>query len=278
MAQAFKTAVLSADSRQCYKELNIGVARPSIDELNTVPHYFIASRNISTTLTAADYEVYALTLLNELFDKTNVVVLCGGTGLYIKALLQGLDSIPPVSVSARKKVMAGYNQYGLLWLQQQLAVKDTRFFAEGEIKNPQRCMRALEVVESTGKSILSFHKSMPVERPFKAIEIGLELPRKVLIDRIDKRVDVMIKEGLIDEVKSLLPYQHFNALQTVGYKEVFEYMNGDSTLAQCVENIKIHTRQYAKRQMTWFKKDGNVKWFSPFEEKTILEYCTQIMD
>jgi tRNA dimethylallyltransferase len=263
LAKHFNTEIISADSRQCFKELNIGVARPSPEELKQIPHHFIASHSITEEVNAATFEQYALAKTNELFQKYDVVVMVGGTGLYLKAFGEGLDTIPAINTAIRENIINEYEEKGLDWLQQQVQQKDPAFYASGEIQNPQRMMRALEVIASTGQSILSFRKNEKTERPFHIIKIGLELPKEDLHRNIHTRVDAMMEAGLLEEVKQLTGYKNLNALQTVGYKELFDYLDGSLSLAEATERIKINTRQYAKRQMTWFKKEAEMKWFSP---------------
>ena len=230
LAQHFKTEIISADSRQCFKELNIGVARPSPEELQQVPHHFIASHSISEEVNAATFEQYALEKTNELFKKQDVVVMVGGTGLYIKAFCEGLDTIPAIDPAIRENISKEYEEKGLDWLQQLVQQKDPAFYASGEIQNPQRMMRALEVIASTGQSILSFRKNEKTERPFHIIKIGLELPKEELHRNIETRVDAMMEAGLLEEVKQLAEYKNLNALQTVGYKELFDYSDGQLSL------------------------------------------------
>lgn len=271
LAQHFRTAIISADSRQCFREMCIGVARPSTTELEAVPHYFIASHSIEEEITAASFEQYALEKTNELFKDHDIVIMTGGTGLYIHAFCEGLDEIPPVGAGIRDAILTNYNTYGLAWLQQQVKEKDPAFFAAGETQNPQRMMRALEVVESSGRSVLEYRKGKKAVRDFSIIKLGLELPRDLLIRNINQRVDAMMEAGLLQEVQSLQAYRHLNALQTVGYAELFDYLDGKCTLAEAVEQIKIHTRQYAKRQMTWFKRETAMQWFGPGEVERMKE-------
>lgn len=263
VAQQLNAEIISADSRQCFRELNIGVARPSVTELQAVPHHFIASHSIHQAITAADFEQYALARTAQLFPQNNYVVMVGGTGLYIKAFIEGLDLIPDIPADLRQDIITQYNQQGLSWLQQQVATKDPEYYATGEIQNPQRLMRALEVITATGTSITQFQTRKKQTRPFNIIQFGLELPREQLVQRINRRVDMMMEQGLLAEVEQLLPYRHLNALQTVGYKELFDHMDGLLSLPEAVERIKINTRQYAKRQMTWFKKDQAIQWLHP---------------
>lgn len=271
MAKHLGTEIISADSRQCFKEMNIGVARPSQAELQQVPHHFIASHSIHEEVTAITFEQYALAKASELFHSHDTVVMTGGTGLYIKAFCEGLDTIPEVSPQVRNKITGNYEREGLGWLQNQIKEKDPEFYHSGEIQNPQRLMRALEVVEATGESILHFRQGKKIVRDFAIKKIGLELPREELRLRIDNRVNKMIADGLVGEVKSLWPYKELNALQTVGYTELFDYLENKKTLAEAVEEIKTHTRQYAKRQLTWFKKDKSIEWFSPLDISAILK-------
>lgn len=276
LAQHFGTSIISADSRQCYRELNIGVARPSPAELATVPHYFIASHSIHQKVDAAVFEQYALATAETLFQQNKIIILCGGTGMYIKAFLEGLDAIPQVSETIQQAVRATYAEKGIEWLQATIAAEDPDYFTYGEIHNPQRTLRALEVKRSTGNSIRFYQNQQKPERPFQVIKTGLQLLREVLNNRINQRVDAMIENGLLQEVEALLPFQHLNALQTVGYQELFDYFNGKLTLPQAIEQIKIHTRQYAKRQMTWFKRDEEMQWFAPDDWEEIVSHIQKI--
>lgn len=276
LAKHFATSIISADSRQCYKELNIGVARPSEQELAAVNHYFIASHSIQDEITAAGFEQYALQKKTELFQQHDTVVMVGGTGLYIKAFCEGLDMIPAVDPAIREQIVSNYNSNGLAWLQEQVQQKDPAFYASGEIQNPQRMMRALEVVESTGHSVLSFRKGEKAQRNFNIMKIGLELPKEELHQRIHTRIDQMMQAGQLEEVKGLVPYKQLNALQTVGYKELFEYLDGKISLQKAIEQIRTNTRQYAKRQMTWFKKDEEMKWFAPSRAGEIIRSISLI--
>ncbi len=270
LAKHFHTEIISADSRQCFKELSIGVARPSTDELKEIPHHFIASHSVHDDINAAFFENYALQKANELFQKHDVIVMVGGTGLYIKAFCEGLDEIPAIKENIREKIIAGYNEKGIEWLQNEIKGKDPLFYSVGEIQNPRRIMRALEVVESTGRSILDFRKNKKAIRDFNIVKIGLEPPKEELHQNISLRVDRMIEAGLVDEVKRLVPFKHLNALQTVGYSEIFEYIDGKISLDVATEEIKKNTRQYAKRQMTWFRRDKAIRWFSPKQANEII--------
>lgn len=263
LASHFQTEVLSADSRQCFRELSIGVARPSTEELQTRPHHFIASHSIQDGVTAADYEVYALQRAIEIFETNDQLILVGGTGLYVRAFLEGLDPIPDVDASVRQQVIALYEQGGIEELARVIREEDPDFAESGEMKNPQRMMRALEVMRASGTSILSHRTGHSKGRPFAIQYIGLELPRTSLVERIDRRVESMIEAGWLEEARAVYPYRSLNALQTVGYQELFDHIEGKYSLEEAIERIKIATRQYAKRQMTWFKKNSAVSWFSP---------------
>ena len=274
IAKFFNTGIISADSRQCYQELNIGVAKPTQQQLSTIPHHFINSHSIEELVTVVDFEKYALQVLEGIFQKKEVAIMAGGTGLYINAFCEGLDAIPNISVDIREKVRSDYEKEGMDWLIKAIEEKDEIYFKVGEMKNPQRMMRALEVVLATGKSILTFQQKNKINRDFNIIKIGLELPRDILYDRINKRVDAMIGSGLVDEVASLLDFRKNNALQTVGYSELFDYFDKTISLESAIDQIKQHTRNYAKRQMTWFKKDLGIEWFSPFAEN-LPQYLEQ---
>jgi len=270
VAKHFGTEIISADSRQCYKELNIGVARPSEEELATVLHHFIASHSIHEKVTAATFEEYALNKTTELFQHHNTVVMVGGTGLYIKAFCEGMHEIPEVPQPIHEEVIATYKEQGLPWLQQEIKNIDPQFWQVGETQNPQRLMRALEVARATGRSILDLRKGEIKQRNFTVIKIALQLPKETLHENINQRVDKMMEQGLLAEAGSLLPWQQLNALQTVGYKEMFAYFNKVLSVDEAVAAIKQNTRQYAKRQLTWFKKDTTCSWSSPDGKEVLV--------
>ncbi len=276
IAKYFNTQIISADSRQCFKELTIGVAKPSTNELLQVKHHFINSHSIHEEVNAAIFEKYALEKTTKIFTKSDTVVITGGTGLYIKALCQGMDDLPGIDPVIRQTIINNYNNNGIEWLREQVKKEDPLYFIQGEILNPQRLTRALEVKLSTKNSILYYQTHQKKQRDFKIIKIGMELPRPLLTERINARVDCMIEDGLLKEVKDLLAFKHLNALQTVGYKEIFASMNGDITLAQAITSIKTSTRQYAKRQMTWFKKDPDIHWCNPAFEEVLSKIKLQL--
>lgn len=261
LAAFLQTEIISADSRQCFSELGLAVAKPSKEELKKVTHHFIDSHSISEEINAGIFEQYALKKVTAIFEKHQTAVMVGGTGLYIKAFCEGMDTMPLIDPIVRNNIKQEYSEKGMPWLQKQIAVEDPLFWEQAEQENPQRLMRALEMIRSTGISITQFRKSEKKSRPFKIVKIGLELPREILNQRINDRVDQMVHEGLIKEAEQLFPFRNINALQTVGYKELFDYMEGKTPLEKAIELIKQHTRQYAKRQMTWFKKDTEINWF-----------------
>lgn len=262
LAAKYKTSIISADSRQCFKELNIGVAKPPAEALQSVKHYFINSHSIHENVNAQLFEEYALQAVGEIFKDNDTAIMVGGTGMYIKAFCEGLDAMPEIDTTIRNEIVQNFNLQGLTWLQQQVQQKDPLFWQQAEQQNPQRLMRALEVITATGFSIAAFRKKEKQQRHFQIKKIGINLPKQQLHHNINTRVDEMIAEGLVEEATSLLPYKNLNALQTVGYKEIFDFLDHKYTLAEAVERVKINTRQYAKRQLTWFKKDKDVEWLS----------------
>ncbi len=267
LAQHFKTEIISADARQCYAELNIGVARPSLEELSKVPHHFIASHSVNEAVNAQVFENYALAKTEEIFKTHQSVVMVGGTGLYIKAFCEGLDMIPDIDPAIRAHIIEQYEKLGLRWLQKEVSVKDPLYWAKGEQQNPQRLMRALEVMLGTGASIVCFQIKNKITRPFNIVKVGLELPREQLYESINQRVISMVENGLEQEVRELVAQFHLNALQTVGYSEWLPYFESSLPKEKVIENIQQNTRHYAKRQMTWFKKDLDITWYSPNEIK-----------
>lgn len=263
LANELKTEIISADARQCYQELNIGVARPSSLELETVSHHFIASHSIQDSVNAGVFEQYALQKATELLTKFGSTVMVGGTGLYIKAFVEGMDQIPAIDPAVRNQIQLDLSSKGIDWLQDQVKQLDPDYWAsadQGEQQNTQRLSRALEVMTGTGQSILSFQNQTKKSRPFKIQKIGLEMSREQLYDRINQRVQKMVEMGLEDEVKALRPQFHLNALQTVGYQEWLHYFEGHQSKEAVIQAIQQNTRHYAKRQMTWFKKDPEIKW------------------
>jgi tRNA dimethylallyltransferase len=265
LAKQLGTEIISADSRQCYSELNIGVAKPSKEELASVPHYFIDSHSIFQPVNAAMFEQYALDAVSKIFASHDTAVMVGGTGLYIKAFCEGLNEIPVIPEELRTDINKNYDELGLGWLQEQIRIKDPKFADGEDFYNPHRLMRALEVVITTGRSIRHFQTHQKAERNFKIKKYGIAPPKEVLHQQINDRVDKMIADGLVDEVRALINYR--DIINTVGYDEIFEYLDGKVSLETAIENIKVHTRQYAKRQMTWFRKDEEIKWELPSCER-----------
>lgn len=269
LALRLGTSIISADSRQCYREMTIGTAKPTEEELAQVQHYFINSHSVTEHLTTADFERLALGYLEDIFKTSTSAVVCGGTGLYIKSLCEGIDEMPDLDDAIERDINEQYQQKGIEWLQTAIQQEDPEFYKQGEIQNPVRIIRALSFVRSTGKSILTYRTGTKTVRPFNIIKIALYLPREVLYDRINRRVDIMMEQGLLDEVQKLYPQRHLKNLQTVGYSELFDYIDGKYTLEEAIDKIKQHTRNYAKRQLTWFRKDKEFHWLEADEENMI---------
>ena len=263
MAKALGTVILSADSRQFYKEMSIGTAAPTEDELRQAQHYFVHHISIEDKYDVADYERDVIQLLDALFKTHDQVILTGGSGLFIDAVCNGIDAMPDVEPDIRQKVQKLLDEGGLRALQDEVQRLDPEYYALVDQQNPRRLQRALEVCYQTGKPFSSFRSGNTVKRDFEIKKYALLWDRQQLIERIDRRVDMMMEQGLLEEAKSLYQKRHLNALNTVGYKELFAYFDGQCTLKEAVEQIKIHTRQYAKRQMTWLRKDTSYQWIMP---------------
>lgn len=264
LAQHFQTVILSADSRQFYKEISIGTAKPSTEEQALAKHYFINNRSIAEDYNASDFEDEAISILNELFKKHDVVILCGGSGMYIDAVNKGFDSeMPSANEKIRDELRKLEKEKGIAALQAKLKFLDPKFYQEVDLQNSKRLLRAIEVCLLSGKPYSEVRKGKGKERIFKSIKIGLSRDRQKLYDRINLRVDKMIQDGLLEEVKRVLPYRNKNALKTVGYRELFDYLDGSLTFEEAVEKIKVNSRRYAKRQLTWFKRDEEISWFEP---------------
>ena len=278
IAKALKTEIVSFDSRQFYKEMKIGTAVPTDEELAEVPHHFIQNLSIHDEYTVGDFERDALKKLEELFQKYNSVVMVGGSGMFEKAVTEGLDEFPEVDKTIRQNLIYEFDIYGLEPLQKELKEVDPDYYHQVDLNNPVRIIRALEVFRGTGKPFSSFRKNNSAKRNFNILKIGLELPREEIYDRINRRVDLMMEEGLLEEVKSLYKFKNLNSLQTVGYRELFDYLDGKFDLDFAVEEIKKNTRRYAKRQLTWYRKDEKINWFSPFEKEEILDYIFNHLD
>lgn len=272
LAELLNTEIVSADSRQFFREMTIGTAKPSATELGRVKHYFINSHSIETGLSAGGYEKECLTLLIELLSDKNVALLTGGSGLYIKAVLEGLPKMPEIDAEIRDDLNTQLKQHGIETLKSELLKKDPTYYHQVDLSNPQRVIRALEVINKTGKLFSSFRNGTKKKRPFDAINIGLNRNREILYTRINDRVDQMMSSGLLEEVRSLQKYQKLPALQTVGYKELFEHINGQISLDEAIDLIKRNTRRYAKRQLTWFRKDSSIKWFEAEDKEGVVNY------
>ncbi|MCK0157173.1 tRNA (adenosine(37)-N6)-dimethylallyltransferase MiaA [Cellulophaga sp. F20128] len=262
LANHFKTEIISADSRQFYKEMTIGTAAPDPDELASAPHHFIQHKSILEPYSVGDFEKDALALLDTLFVTNDTVILVGGSGLYVDALTKGLDSFPEIDPTIRIELNAIFESDGIIALQEKLEFLDPEYYNKVDKDNPHRLIRALEVCIGANKPYSSFLNKAKPERPFQVITVGILAERTVIYDRINKRVDLMMQAGLLEEAKALLPYKSLNALQTVGYRELFQYFNGEWTLDFAIAEIKKNTRRFAKRQMTWFKRNEKTFWVS----------------
>ncbi|MDQ1142105.1 tRNA (adenosine(37)-N6)-dimethylallyltransferase MiaA [Pedobacter agri] len=272
LAQHFNTEILSADSRQFFKEMEIGTAKPSTEELAAATHHFINSHSVTQLFSTGDFEVEALEKLEQIFENNNLAILVGGSGLYVNALLNGLDEMPEIDLAIREKLNKQLEIDGLSTIQQDLARLDPEYFAKVDQQNPQRMIRGLEVILSTGKKLSSMLSATKKVRPFKVIKIGLNTDRTVLYDRINKRVDQMISDGLVDEVQSLEKFKELNALKTVGYSEIFDYLDDLTSLEEAISAIKQNTRRFAKRQLTWFRRDEEITWFEPNDNKSVINF------
>jgi tRNA dimethylallyltransferase len=275
LAKKFNTNIISADSRQFYKEINIGTAKPSRVQLAEVQHYFIDTLSIHQNYDVGKFEAEALTLLDHLFKQQNLVIMTGGSGLYLDAVARGFDAIPPVDKSIRDALNEVYEKEGLAVIKERLRKLDPNYYDTVDLNNPQRLIRALEVCIGSGMPFSSFRNKKTIPRPFDIVKIALERDREELYQRIDLRMDQMIAEGLFEEAESLYPYRSHNALQTVGYKEVFGYLDGEYDKQEAVRLLKRNSRRYAKRQMTWLRKDGEYRWFHPSQTQEIIEFITR---
>jgi len=274
IAKRLNTEIISCDSRQFYKELLIGAAPPSSKELAQVKHHFIHNLSVANDYNAGAFELDAIAKIEQLHKTKDAIIIVGGSGLYINAVCKGFDKIPKIPNNIRKELNNQFNQKGITWLQEEVKKIDPISFESCDIQNHQRLLRALEIYKATGENLSSFKSETAKIRPFKIIKIGLTIDRVLLYERIDARVDKMLENGLLEEVESLLPFQNKNALQTVGYKEIFSFYNNECTLEQAIANIKQNTRRFAKRQLTWFRKDKDIKWFEPYQIKEINKFIS----
>ncbi|MEL6152739.1 MAG: tRNA (adenosine(37)-N6)-dimethylallyltransferase MiaA [Bacteroidota bacterium] len=273
LAQHLQTEIVSADARQCYHGMAIGTAQPTTAERQTIPHHLIDFLPVQTSYSAGRFEHDVLALLDQLFTKYDQVLMTGGSGMYLQAACEGLDSMPPVDTALRDQLNARLQQEGVSALANELAALDPAYYQLVDRQNPRRVVRALEVIQATGQPYAAFRKKIPQKRPFRIIKIGLTRDRQVLYQRIDQRVAQMWAQGLLAEATALYPYKSYNALQTVGYREIFGYLEGRYDQQEAISLLKRNTRRYAKRQMTWFKRDAAIRWFHPDHWAAIRDYA-----
>ena len=278
LAEFLHTPVINADSRQLYKDLTIGTAAPTADQLKRVKHYFVGTLSLTDYYSAAQFESDVISLLDQLYQTHPFALMSGGSMMYIDAVCNGIDDIPTVDQETREMIMERYQQEGLTPLSNELRLLDPDYYAIVDQKNPKRILHALEICYMTGKPYSSFRTNKKKERSFDIIKIGLRRDREELYERINKRVDEMIQNGLIDEVKNVMSYRYTNALNTVGYKEIFQYLDGNWSLEQAIEKIKQNTRIYSRKQMTWYKKDTEIHWFHPDKDKEIKKFLELVLN
>jgi tRNA dimethylallyltransferase len=278
LAQHFKTEIISADSRQFFKEMSIGTAKPHADELAAAKHHFIDSHSIHTFFSTGDFEKQALEVLDEIFTRNDLAIMAGGSGLYLDAVTRGLDALPDTDMKIRNHLNTLFETEGLEPIKTQLEAADPEYYAKADQANTQRLIRGLEFFLSTGQKVSSFLTNSKKQRPFNIIKIGLNMERPLLYQRINHRVDLMLQEGLLDEVRSLEGYRELNALKTVGYAELFDYLDGTITYDVAVEKIKQNTRRFAKRQLTWFRRDEQINWFTPDQSDEIIDFLRNSID
>ncbi|OIO99885.1 MAG: tRNA (adenosine(37)-N6)-dimethylallyltransferase MiaA [Bacteroidetes bacterium CG2_30_33_31] len=278
LAQHYKTEIISADSRQFYKGPKIGTASPTAAELSAISHHFIANLNLDEYYNVAKFEKDALELSLKLFENHKVVFIVGGSGLYINALCHSIDDLPDADEILRQNLNTEFEKKGLKWLQDEVEHFDPTYFQQVDKKNPKRLLRALEVIKATGKTYSQQRKSTKKQRPFKILKIALNLERAELFERINSRVDSMMENGLLAEAKEYYQYRNLNSLNTVGYKELFSFFDSNISLSRAIEDIKTNTRRYAKRQITWFKKDLDFQWFSPYDHEKIIQLIDSKFD
>ncbi len=272
LAKHYHTDIVSADSRQFYREMSIGTAKPTVEELAQAKHHFVSSHSVTEDYNVGDFEQQGLQTLEQIFADHDTAILAGGSGLYIKAICEGFDDLPSTNKFIRAELNTTLEEQGLGFLQEELKTADPVYYAQVDINNPHRVIRALEVIRETGKPFSSFRTANVRRRSFNIIKIGLNLPRELLYDRINQRVDLMITQGLLEEVTGLLPYRGYNALNTVGYSEIFDYLDGTLDLPTAIALIKQNTRRFAKRQLTWFNRDKDFAWFEPTQLNKIIHH------
>lgn len=277
IAEWLQTEIISADSRQLYQGLNIGTAAPTPEQLSRVPHHLVGTLRLSDYYSAAKYEQDALQIANRLFERSQAALLCGGSMMYIDAVCKGIDDIPTVDEETRLTLLQRYEQEGLEILCSELRLLDPEYYRIVDLKNPKRVIHALEICYMTGRTYTSFRTRQAKQRPFHIIKIGLNREREELYRRINHRVDEMMAQGLLDEARSVLPYRHLNSLNTVGYKELFKYFDGEWELAFAIDKIKQNSRIYSRKQLTWFKRDESIRWFHPDEANAIMAHIEREM-
>jgi len=275
LARHFSTEIISADSRQFFKEMSIGTAKPNANELAMAKHHFIDSHSINTLFSTGDFEKQALEVLEKIFTIHDVAIMAGGSGLYLDAVTKGLDQLPDTDMKIREQLNALFETEGLDPIKAKLAEADPEYYAKVDQFNPQRMIRGLEFFLSTGKKVSSFLTNSKKQRHFDMIKIGLHIERPQLYQRINDRVDSMLHQGLLEEVKSLQAYKELNALKTVGYAELFDYLDGNLSYEEAVEKIKQNTRRFAKRQLTWFRRDDQIHWFEPDQAASVISYIEE---
>ena len=272
LAEALNTDIISFDSRQLYKELSIGTAVPKKEELKKIKHYFIQNISIFNEYNVGIFEKEAIKKISNIHKEKDTIIAVGGSGLYMNAICEGIDVMPQVTKEIRKEINQTFKKKGIKWLQEEVKKIDPKFFANCDQKNPKRLIRALEVYKETNKPISHFRLNKKTKRPFEIIKIGIHTERDVLYNNINKRVDNMIEEGLLEEVRKLIPHQKLNALQTIGYKELFSFHNNQNSLEESIEEIKKNTRRFAKRQITWFNSDKEITWFNSDKTQEIKTF------
>ena len=275
IAEKYNSPIISADSRQLYSELKIGTAAPTEEYLKRVKHYFVGTLKLTDYYSAAQYEGEVINLLNELFYTNDTILLTGGSMMYIDAICKGIDDIPTVDNDTRQMMMYKYEKDGLERLCAELKLLDPEYYSIVDLKNPKRVIHALEICYMTGKTYTSFRTRTCKERPFNILKIGLKRDREELYDRINRRVDMMMEEGLLEEARKVYPYRNLNSLNTVGYKELFKYFDGEWELPFAIEKIKQNSRIYSRKQVTWFKRDTEIAWFHPDSTQEIMQYIEQ---
>lgn len=275
IAKYYNSEIISADSRQFFRELCIGTAVPSPEELNTIPHHFIQSKSIHDYYNVSEYETDVLSLIDQLFRLKNPLILTGGSMLYVDTVCKGIDDIPTVTPEIRNEVVTWYEKNGMEALQQKLLELDPEYYTIVDRNNPKRLLHAVEICLMTGKTFSSFRKNTVKKRSFRILKIGINQDRTILYDRINKRVDLMMDSGLLEEARSVYQFRNLNSLNTVGYKEIFEFLDGNCTLEESVDLIKRNSRRYARKQLTWFRRDQEIKWFEPGNIDEIIAYLNQ---